>query len=65
VRQIAGNDDSATLVRGKDAYGHFTPEPRPRRDLDPETVAFHKAATDQHARILYRGTGVESFAARA
>jgi ectoine hydroxylase-related dioxygenase (phytanoyl-CoA dioxygenase family) len=61
VRQIAGNDDSATLVRGKDTYGHFAPEPRPRSDLDPETVAFHKAATDQHAKILYRGTGVEKF----
>jgi len=61
VRQVAGNDDSATLVRGTDTYGHFAPEPRPRGDLDPETVAFHKAATDQHAKILYRGTGVEQF----
>jgi non-heme Fe2+,alpha-ketoglutarate-dependent halogenase len=61
VRQIAGNADSATLVRGKDTHRNFEPEPRPRRDLDPETLAFHRATTDRQAKILYRGTEVQSF----
>ena len=61
VRQVAGDSDSATLVRGEDRYGHFAPEPRPRADLDPEMLALHKEITERNARILYRGTGVESF----
>ena len=62
VRQIAGAADSATLVRGRDAHGNFEPEPRPRRDLEPDMVAFHQAITDRQAKILYRGTAVQSFA---
>lgn len=61
VRQIAGDTDSATLVRGVDEHGNFEHEPRPRRDLDPEMVAFHQSVTDRQAKVLYRGTGVESF----
>jgi non-haem Fe2+, alpha-ketoglutarate-dependent halogenase len=61
VSQVAGDSDSATLVRGEDRYGHFAPEPRPRADLDPEMLALHKQITERNARILYRGTGVESF----
>ena len=53
--------DSATLVRGRDEHGNFEPEPRPRRDLDPEMLAFHTAITERQAKILYRGTGVEGF----
>ena len=40
IRQTAGVRDSATLVRGKDEYGNFDPEPVPRTDFDPECVAF-------------------------
>lgn len=39
VRQ-RGDMDSAVLVRGQDRYGHFKPDPVPRRDLDPAIVAF-------------------------
>ena len=60
IRQLAGAD-SATLVRGRDRYGHFELEPRPAADLDPALVALHKQIAERNARILYRGTGVESF----
>ncbi len=39
VRQ-RGDQNLATLVRGRDAYGHFAPEPVPERDMDPAIVAF-------------------------
>jgi non-haem Fe2+, alpha-ketoglutarate-dependent halogenase len=60
VRQIAG-EDSATLVRGEDRFGHFASEPLPPRDLDPAMLELHKRIAERNARILYRGTGVESF----
>jgi non-haem Fe2+, alpha-ketoglutarate-dependent halogenase len=55
VRQLAGEMDSATLVRGRDAYGHFLEEPRPRFDFDPECVAFHARIFESSNQILYRG----------
>ena len=60
VRQIAG-EDSATLVRGVDRHHNFEHEPRPARDMDPEFVALHKAIAERNAKILYRGTGVQSY----
>jgi hypothetical protein len=60
VAQIAG-EDSATLVRGKDRYHHFVPEPEPTSDLDPEFVTLHQSITERTAQILYRGTGVASY----
>jgi non-haem Fe2+, alpha-ketoglutarate-dependent halogenase len=60
VRQIAG-EDSATLVRGVDEHGNFAHEPVPTRDLDPKMLAYHKEVTARNARILYRGTGVETY----
>jgi len=39
VRQ-RGDMASALLVRGRDRYGHFAPDPLPERDMDPEIVAF-------------------------
>ncbi|HJU14992.1 MAG TPA: phytanoyl-CoA dioxygenase family protein [Stellaceae bacterium] len=60
VSQIAG-EDSATLVRGEDRFGHFALEPRPRFDLQPEMVALHKKIAERNARILYRGTGIASY----
>src|SRR3984893_713783 len=55
IRQIAG-DDSASLVRGEDRFGHFELEPRPAADLDPDMVALHRQITERNAKILYRGT---------
>mgnify|MGYP006274929551 CR=1 FL=1 len=57
VRQIAGDGDSATLVRGTDKYGHFVPEERPDADMSPKALAHHAAVTGAHAAILMRGTG--------
>ncbi|HWI29775.1 MAG TPA: phytanoyl-CoA dioxygenase family protein [Stellaceae bacterium] len=61
VRQIAGSEDSATLVRGEDRFGNFAPEPAPPGDLDPAMVELHRRITERNVRILYRGTNVESF----
>jgi ectoine hydroxylase-related dioxygenase (phytanoyl-CoA dioxygenase family) len=55
IRQTAGTRDSATLVRGVDAFGHFDPEPRPATDFDPACVAFHKAMLESAEKILYAG----------
>jgi non-haem Fe2+, alpha-ketoglutarate-dependent halogenase len=60
VAQVWG-EDSATLVRGQDHYHHFGLEPEPTSDLDPEFVALHRSITDRNARMLYRGTGVQSY----
>ena len=60
VRQIEGND-SATLVRGIDSFNTFEHEPRPSTDFDPAFVTLHQAIADRSAKILYKGTGVESY----
>lgn len=60
VHQIVG-EDSATLVRGDDRFGHFELEPRPTGDMDPPMMELHKRIAERNARILYRGTGVESY----
>jgi hypothetical protein len=60
VKQVAGGADSATLVRGKDAYDHFLLEPAPRSDFHPEAVSFHARMLEANDRILYRGTSGEN-----
>ena len=60
VAQLAG-EDSATLVRGEDRYGHFALEPEPSRDLDPEFLDLHRHITERNAKILYRGTEIASY----
>ena len=60
IRQLEG-EDSATLVRGTDRFGHFSLEPTPERELAPEMLALHKQIAERSAQILYRGTGVGSF----
>ena len=35
MRQVVGEVDYATIVRGEDRYCHFRPEPDPAFDLDP------------------------------
>ena len=61
ISQTGGPRDSATLVRGADAFGHFEPEPRPDADLDPAMLALHAEISDRQAKILYRGTPKTSF----
>lgn len=60
VAQISG-EDSATLVRGEDAFGHFEHEPRPARDMDPAFLELHRRIAERNAQILYRGTEVKSY----
>ncbi len=48
-------------MRGEDRHRHFMPEPRPRRDLDPEFMALHQTIAECGARILYRGTDVAGY----
>jgi hypothetical protein len=60
IRQLEGND-SATLVRGTDRFGHFELEPAPKTDMPAEMVALHRRLTERSARILYRGTGVDNY----
>jgi ectoine hydroxylase-related dioxygenase (phytanoyl-CoA dioxygenase family) len=61
VKQIVGDKDAATLVRGVDTYRNFASEPRPKAELDPDTVAFHKAITEAQVKVLYRGTDRSTF----
>jgi non-haem Fe2+, alpha-ketoglutarate-dependent halogenase len=61
VRQTAGPRDSATLVRGEDAFGHFELEPRPEVDFDPAMRVLHAEISDRQAKILYRGTTRTTF----
>jgi non-haem Fe2+, alpha-ketoglutarate-dependent halogenase len=61
VRQVAGGEDGAMLVRGVDDYHHFVAEHPPAADLSPEARAHHAEAVARSARILYRGTGVQHF----
>ena len=61
IRQVAGPRDSATLVRGADAFGHFELEPRPEADLDPAMLALHREISDRQVKILYRGTARTRF----
>ena len=60
VRQLHG-EESATLVRGNDAFNYFEHEPLPRAELEPEMVALHKDITERNAKILYRGTKIGSY----
>ncbi len=43
VRPTLANMDTALLVRGEDRHGHWKPEPRPKRDLDPECLDYYNA----------------------
>ena len=40
LRQVVGNDETATLVRGRDDYGHFLPEPTCDEDFVASNVNF-------------------------
>lgn len=44
VRQVIADNESATLVRGVDDYGHFQPEPIIDSDFCAEGVAFQQRA---------------------
>ena len=54
IRQVEVRDDSATLVRGRDRYGHFELERAPRHDFAAEAVDYHRAITQRRRGIYGR-----------
>ncbi len=62
TRQVRHDWDSATLVRGEDAFGHFELEPEPCRDFDPPAVEMHRRADEAQRKVYYEGatTGQEN-----
>ncbi|MEX0924031.1 MAG: phytanoyl-CoA dioxygenase family protein [Rhodovibrionaceae bacterium] len=60
VRQLK-TEDSAMLVRGRDAYGNFDPEPQPEGDLDEDALAAHQDAVQRQVAALYSGTQRQEF----
>ena len=55
VRQIVGEADCASLVRGVDTHGHFELESPPKSELDPADVERHRRMIDRQQKILYTG----------
>ena len=55
VRQMVGERDSATLVRGEDSHGHFDLESPPETAFHPAAVAQHAAIVERQARVMYAG----------
>lgn len=47
--------DSAMLVRGKDRYGHYEQEPRPKGHMDADAMRAHRRYMTMRYPILYRG----------
>jgi non-heme Fe2+,alpha-ketoglutarate-dependent halogenase len=56
VRQVVGERDFASLVRGVDAYRNFDEEPRPSADLAADAVAFHTRVSGAVQKVLMRDT---------
>lgn len=56
VRQVVGIRDSATLVRGVDAFHNFAPEQPPAKDLDEAALAFHAHVMGDQQKVLMRDT---------
>ena len=56
VRQTIAGGDTATLVRGRDRYGHFEPEPRATGDFTAEGFAVHRSLRERRMAILMRPT---------
>jgi len=47
--------ESATLVRGKDSFGNFDVDPRPRVEMGAEELATWRRAVEIQASVLFRG----------
>ena len=59
VRHVGPTRLSATLVRGRDDYGHFDLEPRPVADLHPKAIAAHR---DSDARFWQASKSIPEMA---
>ena len=60
MRQVVGEIDYATLVRGEDRFGHFRPEPEPAFDFEPEGLAAIDAMLRDTNAYFYQGAGDRS-----
>ena len=47
--------ESATLVRGHDAYNNFDVDPRPQIEMGPAELAAWERAVEIQASVLFRG----------
>ena len=54
TRQTLTDRESAMLVRGRDRYGHFRPEPEWTGDFAPEALAFQKEVEDRKHAVYDR-----------
>jgi hypothetical protein len=55
MRQAVGNTDHATLVRGVDRFGHFSPMADPTFDFEPEKMAAIDAMLQIENEFYYQG----------
>ena len=56
ARQTRTDRDFATLVRGKDEYGHFETEMIPKATMDPEAITHHQEIAAIQGAIYLKGT---------
>jgi ectoine hydroxylase-related dioxygenase (phytanoyl-CoA dioxygenase family) len=59
ARQTRTDRDFATLVRGKDEYGHFETEMIPKVTMDPEAITHHQEIAAIQGAIYLKGTDKE------
>lgn len=57
TRQVVGNTDSATLVRGMPQDTNFELEAAPEAEFDEQAVRQHEKVISRQAEVLYRGAG--------
>jgi non-heme Fe2+,alpha-ketoglutarate-dependent halogenase len=58
TKQIVGDWDCATLVRGVDTQQNFAAAPVPSCDLDPSLLAYHEKASKALSGVLYTGAAM-------
>jgi hypothetical protein len=60
VRQIYVEEDGAMLVRGKDTFGHFRPDPEPRGNMTEDAVRYWREQNDKLVKVFFRPVAEES-----
>jgi non-heme Fe2+,alpha-ketoglutarate-dependent halogenase len=55
VRQVVAKEDFAVLVRGEDKFGHFRHVPSPTRDMDGDTIVWHRRILSAQNEAIYEG----------
>lgn len=52
VRQAQYSGATATVMRGQDRFGHWQPDPKPKRDFDPDCLAALDAAWNRYRTAM-------------